>query len=112
VIGVVLSLFVPTALALFLGFKLALAGVFSGGLLLQRLASGLLMIFASEYLLILMSDVHQWNTSFPTTPALHMFGPNWSIEILYGALARLKWSGVIFIVVVTCASFLRRTKAA
>lgn len=52
----------------------------------RRFLQGLLLVFASNYLGMLRHDLWMWNTIWPDTERLHMFGGDWPVQLLRGAV--------------------------
>lgn len=61
--------------------------------------SGLLLLFASLYMLELLWDLHFWKKYFPNTPAVHEFGPDRSSNLLKSTLVSFRRAATAFGVV-------------
>jgi hypothetical protein len=104
------SIFLLAAIAVLLGMFLSEPIPGDPRKFAMAVGQGLLILFACEYATGAMNDVYIWRTYFPATPFYHEVGPDWPSELFHGAIARLRFTGTIFLLFFTVASLFRRPK--
>jgi hypothetical protein len=109
---IVLTTFLPPALALILGATLALRRPAPLRDSLPRILQGLLLVFALGYVVSVQNDHYYWRTYWPDTPLVHALGPDWATDLLRAALGQFKLSGPLFLGAFLATALLRRGKAA